>query len=77
MTCSSCSDCSRPVVAGSNKARARGDLPIDPATHHALGRLADADEIARPVLFLLGDDSSFITGETLMVDGGFRIYRGL
>jgi 3-oxoacyl-[acyl-carrier protein] reductase len=58
-------------------ARARGDLPIDPATHHALGRLADADEIARPVLFLLGEDSSFITGETLLVDGGFRIYRGL
>ena len=60
-----------------SQARARGDLPIDPATQHALGRLADADEIARPVLFLLGDDASFITGETLMVDGGFRIYRGL
>jgi len=58
-------------------ARARGDLPIDPVTQHALGRLADADEIARPVLFLLGENSSFITGETLMVDGGFRIYRGL
>lgn len=58
-------------------ARARGDLPIDPVTQHALGRLATADEIARPVLFLLGEDASFITGETLMVDGGFRIYRGL
>lgn len=58
-------------------ARARGDLPIDPITQHALGRLAVADEIARPVLFLLGEESTFITGETLMVDGGFRIYRGL
>jgi 3-oxoacyl-[acyl-carrier protein] reductase len=60
-----------------SEARARGDLPVDPVTQHALGRLAAADEIARPVLFLLGEDSSFITGETLMVDGGFRIYRGL
>jgi NAD(P)-dependent dehydrogenase (short-subunit alcohol dehydrogenase family) len=58
-----------------SEARARGDLPVDPVTLHALGRLANADEIALPVLFLLGDGASFITGETLMVDGGYRIHR--
>ena len=35
-----------------------------------LGRLGQPDEIARVVAFLLGDDSSFVTGIDLLVDGG-------
>lgn len=39
--------------------------------YHMLRRMGLAVEVARPTLFLLSDDASFITGTTLMVDGGY------
>jgi len=42
---------------------------------HALGRFAAPKEIATAVRFLLSSDASFVTGETMRVDGGFTIKR--
>lgn len=38
-----------------------------------MGRWALPEEIAWPILWLASDETSFITGTTLMVDGGLHI----
>jgi NAD(P)-dependent dehydrogenase (short-subunit alcohol dehydrogenase family) len=40
------------------------------AANRPLGRIGKPEEIARAVLFLATDDSSFMTGSALVVDGG-------
>ncbi len=52
----------RPVVAG---------LIAEFANTTPMGRLAEPDEIAGPVLFLLGQAASYVTGIDLLVDGGY------
>jgi NAD(P)-dependent dehydrogenase (short-subunit alcohol dehydrogenase family) len=39
-----------------------------------VGRRGTPEEVGRAVAFLASDDASFITGTTLLVDGGFLAY---
>ena len=44
---------------------------------HLLPRFGRPEEIGKLVAFLAGDDSSFITGENIMIDGGTMAWRSL
>ncbi|MGE3445336.1 MAG: SDR family NAD(P)-dependent oxidoreductase [Acidimicrobiia bacterium] len=59
-----------PMVAGSFTGAALDAV----VARYAMKRLGTADEIADAALFLTSDESAFVTGSTLSVDGG-RIYH--
>ena len=43
------------------------------AERHPLRRIGQADDIAGPVAFLLSDAAGWMTGQTIVVDGGYTI----
>jgi Enoyl-(Acyl carrier protein) reductase len=57
------------AAAGSDPAQLQGFLGYL-ASQVPMGRVADPDEIARAAVFLASDDSSFVTGSEMLVDGG-------
>ena len=57
-----------PVSTGMQDATSESRRRWQAAT--PLGRVADAQEVARAVAFLVSAENTFISGDTLMVDGG-------
>ena len=52
----------------------RGKRIVD---HTPLGKLGDPEDLISTIFWLLSDHSSFITGATIPVDGGFSAYNGI
>jgi NAD(P)-dependent dehydrogenase (short-subunit alcohol dehydrogenase family) len=46
---------------------------VDMTKYPLGGRYAEPIEVANLILFLLGDESSFITGQNLVIDGGYTL----
>ena len=67
-----------PAVIDTAMSRASRDGSPDPAamqawrmSRHPVGRVGEADEVAKAICYLASDEASFVTGTVLMVDGGW------
>lgn len=56
-----------PATADTYAASGVGEMML---RHHLTPRLGKPEDVANAVVFLASDESAFVTGETLMVDGG-------
>ena len=58
-------------LAAFGSSEERDEMRRDAAAAHVLGRVGKAEEVATAILFLASDESSFVTGSPLHVDGGY------
>lgn len=73
--------CNCIIPGGTDTEMGRAAVDNEPARQHiqnlhALKRMAQPQEIAHAALFAVSDESSFMTGSTLYVDGGISVVRG-
>lgn len=67
------------VAAGITRSRMTADTVNNPAysapalARTPAGRLGEPNDIAGPILFLTSDAASWVTGQTLPIDGGYTI----
>jgi NAD(P)-dependent dehydrogenase (short-subunit alcohol dehydrogenase family) len=61
-----------PIVQGLAR---RGLLDVDAIVRRTpMRRLGEIDDLAGPAIFLASDESAFVNGHTLVVDGGYLAY---
>ncbi|MEO0912936.1 MAG: SDR family oxidoreductase, partial [Pseudomonadota bacterium] len=66
------------LLPGGTRTEMAGDDPASleyVAGLHALKRMATAEEIAEAALFLVSEQSSFVTGAAMLADGGNSICK--
>lgn len=67
-------NCVAPGTIDTDMTRAGGEELIKHISENTpLKRMGKPEEVAKAVLFLASDDSSFITGHILVVDGGYSL----
>lgn len=58
------------IETDANKASVSPEMSAEIVSHNLVPRAGRAEDLARAVLYLVSDDSSFVTGQLLSIDGG-------